>query len=392
MWPYQRFIIADHERGILSRDRSIVGILEPGIHRFWNIFSRHEVKIYDLGQPEFRHPREDFLLKHHAELCDRHFYKVELNRHQVGLVYKNEHLQDILPPDSRWLYWKGPVDIRVEVLDIDEDFRLEKTLAGQLTHVRSDSPLSRAAREAVHGFEIPDQHVGLLIVDGEIRETLPPGLHAFWRFQRHIEVEHLDLRVQVMEVQGQEILSRDKVSLRANLTANYRITDPVTARRELGQIEAYLYRVLQFGLRQAISDRNLDELLGNKDGVDQAASGYVSGEIEPYGLELVNLGVKDIILPGEMKEILNQVVQAEKAAQANVIRRREETAATRSLLNTAKLMDENPTLLRLKELEMLEKVTEKIGSFTVFGGLDGVLKDMVKIPFYPVSHTDSGEK
>ena len=90
-----------------------------------------------------------------------------------------------------------------------------------------------------------------------------------------------------------------------------------------------------------------------------------------------SVGVKDVILPGEMKTILNQVVEAEKVAQANLIRRREETAATRSLLNTARLMEENPTLLRLKELETLEKVTEKVGSLTVYGGLEGVLKDMV---------------
>jgi hypothetical protein len=78
-----------------------------------------------------------------------------------------------------------------------------------------------------------------------------------------------------------------------------------------------------------------------------------------------------------MKTILNQVVEAEKVAQANLIRRREETAATRSLLNTARLMEENPTLLRLKELETLEKVTEKVGSLTVYGGLEGVLKNLV---------------
>ena len=89
--------------------------------------------------------------------------------------------------------------------------------------------------------------------------------------------------------------------------------------------------------------------------------------------------IKDVILPGEMKEILNRVVEAEKVAQANLIKRREETAATRSLLNTARLMDENPTLLRLKELETLEKVTEKVDKLTVFGGLDGVLKDVVRI-------------
>lgn len=82
--------------------------------------------------------------------------------------------------------------------------------------------------------------------------------------------------------------------------------------------------------------------------------------------------MKDVILPGEMKEILNRVVEAEKVAQANLIKRREETAATRSLLNTARLMDENPTLMRLKELETLEKVTAKIDKLTVYGGLEGV--------------------
>jgi regulator of protease activity HflC (stomatin/prohibitin superfamily) len=78
-----------------------------------------------------------------------------------------------------------------------------------------------------------------------------------------------------------------------------------------------------------------------------------------------------------MKTILNQVVEAEKVAQANLIRRREETAATRSLLNTARLMEENPTLMRLKEMETLEKVTEKVGSLTVYNGLEGLMKNMV---------------
>jgi regulator of protease activity HflC (stomatin/prohibitin superfamily) len=80
-----------------------------------------------------------------------------------------------------------------------------------------------------------------------------------------------------------------------------------------------------------------------------------------------------------MREILNSVVQAEKSAQANVIRRREEANAMRSALNTARLMQDSPMLLRLKELEALEKVTEKIDKLTVFGGLDGVLNGLVKL-------------
>jgi regulator of protease activity HflC (stomatin/prohibitin superfamily) len=113
--------------------------------------------------------------------------------------------------------------------------------------------------------------------------------------------------------------------------------------------------------------------------LDREVGDAVRARVEGHGLAVRSVGVKDVILPGEMKEILNQVVQAEKVAQANLIKRREETAATRSLLNTARLMDENPTLLRLKELETLGKVTEKIDKLTVFGGLEGVLKDVVRI-------------
>ena len=95
------------------------------------------------------------------------------------------------------------------------------------------------------------------------------------------------------------------------------------------------------------------------------------GESDRVGLVLRNTT--------DESRMQEKLVQAEKSAQANVIRRREETAATRSLLNTAKVMEDSPTALRLKELETLEKVTEKIDKISVFGGLDGVLKDLVKI-------------
>jgi regulator of protease activity HflC (stomatin/prohibitin superfamily) len=141
----------------------------------------------------------------------------------------------------------------------------------------------------------------------------------------------------------------------------------------------YLYRELQFALREAVGARSLDSLLGEKGELDRAIANTVRDRAGAHGIEVRSVGIKDVILPGDMKEILNKVVEAEKVAQANLIKRREETAATRSLLNTAKLTEENPTLLRLKELETLEKVTEKIDKLTVFGGLDGVLKDMVRI-------------
>jgi regulator of protease activity HflC (stomatin/prohibitin superfamily) len=163
------------------------------------------------------------------------------------------------------------------------------------------------------------------------------------------------------------------------LTAGYRYTDVQTAFAKQAKPLEFLYKELQFGLRAAVGTRTLDELLENKSTIDDLVAAHMQRRVSGCGVEVESVGVKDIILPGEMKTILAKVVEAEKAAQANVIRRREETAATRSLLNTAKVMEDNPVALRLKELETLEKVTEKIDKISVFGGLEGVLKDLVKI-------------
>jgi regulator of protease activity HflC (stomatin/prohibitin superfamily) len=236
-----------------------------------------------------------------------------------------------------------------------------------------------AGVEQVLALQVPQHHVALLFVDGKAHGLLQPGLHAFWRFNRELRAELVDLRMQALEISGQEILTRDKVALRINLNAGVRFIDVLAAFAQQAKPLDYLYRELQFGLRAAVGTRTLDELLEDKGSIDRTVAEHIGARARAAGVEVASVGVKDIILPGEMKTILARVVEAEKAAQANVIRRREETAATRSLLNTAKVMEDNPVALRLKELESLEKITEKIDKISVYGGLDGVLKDLVKI-------------
>ncbi|MBI3561552.1 MAG: slipin family protein [Gammaproteobacteria bacterium] len=376
MYGIKRVVIARHERGVYLKDRSIQKILQPGVYTVFDLLGRVDVQVYNLTTPEFTHPYEDVLLKEQRALCELTFSVVELGEYQVGLVYKNDKLAGVLAPATRQLYWKGPVSVRVEVIDIATDYAVAKHLAGLFANARK---LPAEALNAVLKVEVADNYLGLLIVDGALAKTLSPGLYVFWKFNRSIKVELVDRRVQAVDVSGQEILTADKVSLRINLTALFQVSDPVLARTALSNYSDYLYRELQLALRQVIGTRGLDVLLANKDELDQAIFAVVSNKLQDVGVVLRSVGLKDVILPGEMKEILNQVVQAEKAAQANVIKRREETAATRSLLNTARLMDENPTLMRLKELEVLEKVTEKIDKLTVFGGLEGILKDTVRI-------------
>jgi regulator of protease activity HflC (stomatin/prohibitin superfamily) len=370
MWMLKRVKVALYERALVYRDRDLERVLAPG--KYWLVGRGLAVQVYDVGKPEADLPRADLLVAEKRGLLEPYVQIVELGDREAGLVYKNERLTGVLAPGTRQLYWRGPVTVRVEVRDLSKEYALDADTARVLTRALGTVGLASIVGVA----EVPDTAVGLLIVDGELREVLKPGVTAYWKFQRNLRVELAEMRLQTMEVAGQEILTRDKVSLRLNLTALWQVTDAVKARSVVSNAVEYVYKELQLALREAVSSRTLDELLTDKGALDREVAAS-AGKLESSGLAVRSVGVKDVILPGEMKTILNQVVEAEKVAQANLIRRREETAATRSLLNTARLMEENPTLLRLKELETLEKVTEKVGSLTVYGGLEGVLKNLV---------------
>lgn len=378
MFGYTKVKIAENERALLFKDNNFDRVLEPGEYRLWRVGKRHQVEVFDLTEPKFSHKLVDLLVANHKEVMDQYFEQVDLGDQQVAYVCYDGKLVNVLAPGSKRFYWKGPVKVAIEVQDISETFALEKDKARMVAY--SPNVANKVGLGSWIAFaEVKDKHVGLLRVDGHLQEVLPPGFCGFWRFNRAINVEVVDTRLQAMEVTGQEILTKDKVTLRINLNANYRIDDPVVARRELSNVEDYLYKELQFGLREVVGTRGLDELLANKDELNDVIYKHAVTKANKFGIEVISVGVKDIILPGDMKLILNQVMEAEKAAQANVIKRREETAATRSLLNTAKVMENNPTLLRLKELEVLEKVTEKVDNITVYGGMDSILRELVQI-------------
>ena len=373
----QRITVAQHERALVWKNKAFAGVLEPGKHWLIAPLSDIQAQVCDLTIAEFEHPQVDFLLQQARATMEQYFDIIELTDSEAGLVYKNGKLAGVLAPGKRQLYWKGPIAVRVEKIDLNGALNVPAAAAKLLA--RAKQPLLAQAMEAVSTVEVPDTSVALLIADGKLVELLEPGLHVFWKFQRTIKIELIERRVQTMEVSGQDILTRDKVSLRVNLTALWQVQDVITARASLQNFVEYIYKEMQFALRETIGSRTLDELLSAKGDLDREIQASARSKIEQHGIKLASVGIKDVILPGEMKQILNRVVEAEKAAQANLIKRREETAATRSLLNTARLMEENPTLLRLKELETLEKVTEKVDKLTVFGGLDGVLKDVVRI-------------
>lgn len=376
---YKKYNIADNERAFLFKNNRFAQILEPGSHSYIDVQGTIRVERFDISIPELDHHLGKFLVSTFADKTKDHLQAYQLSDNEVGLLYQDGQLVELVAPGSFKIYWKGAEQVELKRVEIAEGYRLSKALL-TLIGRGHNAILTRQAAQAVYYTEVNDNHVGLLQVNGKLEEVLTPGSYGFWKYHRNIVVKHIDLRLQNLEVSGQEILTKDRVSLRLNLSTAYKVDDPQLAYSKLADFGDYLYRELQLQLREAVGTKTLDQLLNDKDALNQVIADGIRQRVGEYGISVKSVGVRDIILPGDMKIILNQVVEAEKAAEANLIKRREETAATRSLHNTAKVMEGNPTLMRLKELEVLEKITERIGNLNVYSGLEGVMKDLVKTP------------
>jgi regulator of protease activity HflC (stomatin/prohibitin superfamily) len=368
----ETFRVKQHQVGFLEEEGDFQTILGPGEYQYFQYPKRKNIILFDIDTPEFTHPRLDYLLAKHPDLYQKHFVDVNLSQTQAALLSHNGVLKKVLAPGTRTRFWKGIVETQAEVIDLAEAVEIPPDLAKILKQLSSTSSIYTV--ETVGAFD-----KGVLIVDGAYQKTLEPGTYGFWKALKQIQILLVDMRVRPVEVSGQEILTKDKVTLRVNVTAQFQVTDPVKATQSLSNYNDFLYQSIQFAIRDAVGTQMMDDLLANKDAMNAMLLTSVNHAVQGYGLVVNAIGVKDVILPGEMRDIFNQVVEAEKAAQANLIKRREETAATRSLLNTAKLMEDNPTLLRLKELESLEKVTGKIQQLTVLSGVDGLMSQLVNL-------------
>lgn len=371
----KKISVRKDQLALLSRNGDYYKVLHAGEHLLpW--LNTPEVLLITLDGSEVPDVLADYLRRFQPDWVEKYCLVADLSEIEAGALYMDGILLEILPPSTRRLYWRVEDDLTLVRMNTQQ-VQVQTEVMNAVLQPRRKGAVK--GRDAILTVQVPAWHVGVLKIDGETQALLPPGLTAYWKINHLVETEVVDTRLQVLEVSGQEILTKDKVNLRINLAANWRYSDVLLAFSQLTKPIDHLYRELQFALREAVGTRTLDELLEDKQVIDDVVSEQVKSRMLPFGMEIASLGVKDIVLPGDMKNILAQLVEAEKSAQANVIRRREETAATRSLLNTAKVMENNPVALRLKELETLERVAERIDNISVFGGLDQVLHGLVNI-------------
>jgi len=356
--------IQSDERGLLFRDGRYIKLLQPGKHRFLPLRGE-SVTLQNVLRP-FSVPGKDLRLFLGDERLCMELSVVEVADDEYALHFEDGQFVEVLGT-GKHAFWHA--------LKRHEIIRADKRDPQLPAGVSMAVAVKLLALGVVQAIDVANHEVGLLFFNHVLHKQLGPGRYFFWRGPVGVTVRNIDLRQQQQDITGQEIMTEDKIALRLNFVCQYKVVDPLKS-LDIKAFEEQIYVRLQLQLREYVGTLKFDELLKMRQEIAVFVLTRLNADSQTYGVQFISAGVKDVILPGDVKEILNTVLLAEKKAQANLITRREETASTRSLLNTAKLMEENQTLYRLKELEFLEKICEKIGTVSVSGGGGSLLEQL----------------
>ncbi len=220
----------------------------------------------------------------------------------------------------------------------------------------------------VHVVTIHDYERGLRFNRGRLAGLVDPGVHV--TFGPLAEIRPLDVRPTMLPVEGQEVLTADGVTAKISLVARYEVGDPVAALTRDSAWQRTLYLVLQLALRDAVTRRTLDETLAARRELGPEIREAAAGRLAALGIELLDVEVRDVMLPGEVKRSYAAVVVARKDGEAALERARSETAALRSLANAGRAVADNPGLLQLR---ILQELGASSGNTVVFGAPDAGL-------------------
>ncbi|MCK7558392.1 slipin family protein [Chitinophaga sedimenti] len=292
----KRLIVNKWQIAVVFRNKTYHRILTAGTHWLrWDDIAL----VYQMNEPYNSGKDLDVMLQ--DEMFRNAVHLVEVKDNELVLVYENGILKQVLTT-GRYTYWKGLVEYRFERMDISKADITEEvdrsTLGNKLlsAHVRSAT--------------VSNHEKGLLFIDGKYVQLLEPGVYHWWNGKMSIQVAMADTRQLQAEISGQEILTKDKATLRINARAQYRLSDIQKAMLDVKDYDKQLHVRLQLALRETVGELTLDELMERKNALDATLLSRVNtGDL---GISVSAIGIRDIILPGDMREIMNQVLMAEK--------------------------------------------------------------------------------
>lgn len=361
----KRIILSENKIAVVTKSAGVVSILTEGKH--WLGFGK-QATVYDKSNDFYVIQNIEVLLSYPDFL--EHVHVINVPEGHICMMYWHDVLVRVFNV-GRHILWKELKQYEFRIVDTT-GLVIQEEIPAYVLQKSIMAPYVRS-------YKIDPNEKGILYIDGKFDRVLDAGVYYFWVNAIPVVLSKVDMRQTILELNGQEILTKDKAQIRINFSVQYQVKDIERLFLTNKDYEKQLHNIMQLSLRGFIGQITLDELMEHKTQVNEYVMNVSKEKVGHLGIELIDCGLKDIILPGDMKEIMNQVLIAEKKAQANIIMRREETASTRSLLNTAKLMEENTMLMRLKEMEYVEKIADKINTISISG--NGQIIDQLKQMF-----------
>ncbi len=350
-----RYIIKENQAGFVLKHGIFQKMILSGKYYF-SLLAGYQVVIEEMkGVLDYKGVPYQILSKDSAFL--KSTVHIEIPDGSAGFIYINGKLT-AYATRNEYTFWNVFDTYEIKIVPMT-DTEIGEDVSKQM--------LSLVPKNLLTEVPIGEGEQGLLYYDNVMQRQLSRGVYHFWNYCHNVTCRVIDMRQTQLDIAGQEILTRDKIGIRMNVTCLYKIRDAVEYAETVSDLNGQLYSAVQLAIREIVGNYKLDEILEAKERISGEIYTVLKEREEMFCVYFLTAGIKDIILPGEIRDIMNSVLVAEKQAQANVISRREEVASTRSLLNTAKLMDENKTLYKLKELEYLERICETVGEVSING-------------------------
>ncbi|MEM9317065.1 MAG: slipin family protein [Pseudomonadota bacterium] len=225
-----------------------------------------------------------------------------------------------------------------------------------------------------HEVIVPDGHIGLYFRNGEFVGELQPGRCVI--YGANINVQHVDTRPALLEIAGQEVLTRDQLVIKVSAVADFAVMDAAKAIRQSVNFRQAIYHEVQQALRGAVGAKNLEEVLTSRGALDAELLPAVQEAADALGLKVRAVVIKDFMLAGELKTAYADVIKARMESQAALERARGESAALRNLANAARSFESNPGLYQLRYLQTLDHALQSgYGHTLVISPANGINPD-----------------
>jgi regulator of protease activity HflC (stomatin/prohibitin superfamily) len=176
----------------------------------------------------------------------------------------------------------------------------------------------------------------------------------------------VDLRVVTLDIPAQEVITRDNVTVKVNAILFFRVLDPDKAIVAVEDYRRATFNIAQTTLRNVLGQSELDDLLANRDVINQKLQTIIDEHTEPWGVKVSIVEVKDVELPPGMQRAMAKQAEAEREKRAKIVHAQGEFAAAQQLAEAARLMSEQPAAIQLRYLQTLTEISVEKNSTIIF--------------------------